>query len=60
MVEGGAAVMRPEAFMNATVAGREPAGLLNVAAGSPVASPSYAGAFPPTRRVHAALVSPGV
>ena len=38
VVEGGAAVMRPDAFMNATVAGREPAVMLKVGAGRPVAT----------------------
>lgn len=38
VVDGGAAVIRPEAFMNATVAGREPAVILKVGAGEPVAT----------------------
>jgi hypothetical protein len=38
VVEGGAAVMRPAAFINATVAGREPAVMLKVGAGEPVAT----------------------
>ena len=38
VVDGGAAVMRPDAFIEATVAGREPAVMLKVGAGEPVAT----------------------
>jgi hypothetical protein len=59
VVAGGAAVMSPAAFINATPEGSEPAVMLKVGAGEPVAVTWKVAAFPAMKVVLAALVNTG-
>ena len=59
VVDGGAAVIRPALLRDATVGGREPAVMLKVGAGEPVATTWYVAALPTTNVVEAALVKTG-